>query len=136
MPYMKVHHEVDPKQKILDDLGDINGKIRLTNNLVAVVVYQRPNMTMLGGVEFELPSSVVDEDRFQSKVGLIVAMGPNAFRKSDEWPFCGDDHEFKLHDWVALPASAAQSMMINGVLCRLCPDTSIKAWSSDPDLVY
>lgn len=136
MPYVKVHHEVDPKQKILDELGDIDGKIRLCNDLVAVVVYQRPNIAMLGDKKLILADETVKEDVYQSKVGLIVAMGPKAFRKSDKWPFCGDDHEFKLHDWVVLPPSAASSMMINGVLCRVFEDTLIKAWAFDPDYVY
>ena len=137
MPYMKINHEVDPKEKILSEIGEISDKIYLTNNNIAVAVYQRPTTTMLGGKTFYVSDKVMDEDRFQSKVGLIVAMGPTAFSDSSgEWAFAGEEHPFKLHDWCVLPASAAQSLIINGVLCRLCPDTSIKAWVGDPDVVF
>lgn len=136
MPYMKINHEVDPREKIIAEIGDISEAVHITNNNVVVAVYQRPTTTMLGGKQFYVADKVMDEDRYQSKVGLIVAMGPTAFLQSDEWVFAGKEREFKLHDWVVLPASAAQSMMINGVLCRICPDTSVKAWVGDPDIVY
>lgn len=136
MPYLKVEHEIDPKQKILDELGDIEGKIKLTNNQVAVVVYQRPNTAVVGGKTFFLADDTLKEDQYQSKVGLIVAKGPTAFQSSPEWVFAEDDSIFELHSWVALPPSAANSIMINGVLCRLCQDTVIKAWVADPDCIY
>ncbi len=136
MPYVKVEHKVDPKQKILDDLGDIFDKIKLTNNQVAVVVYQRPTTTTLGGKDFFLSDETVKEDQYQSKVGLIVAMGPTAFQSNSDWVFAEDDSIFKLHEWVALPPAAANTMMINGILCRVCQDTTIKAWVSDPDIIY
>lgn len=136
MPYMKINHEVDPKDKLLADIGEITDAIKLTNNNVLVAVYQRPTTTMLGGKTFYVADKVMDEDRYQSKVGLIVAVGPTAFAKADDWQFLGEDGDFKLHDWVVLPAAAAQSMMVNGVMCRICPDASIKAWVGDPDLAY
>ena len=136
MPYVKVEHEIDPKQKILDDIGDIFDKIKLTNNRVAVAVYQRPRTFNLGGKVLELAPETLKEDQFQSKVGLIVAMGPTAFQPNPQVVFAEDPDQFKLHDWVTLPASAATSMMINGVLCRVCQDTTIVSWVSDPDLIY
>lgn len=133
---MKINHEVDPRQKILDELGDISG-LKITNNNVLVAVYQRPTTTMLGGKTFYVADKVMDEDRYQSKVGMIVAHGPTAFNDpTGEW-FQGV--EYKLHDWIVTPASAAYSMMVHGVMCRLVPDTSIKMKvdiPNDQDTVY
>jgi hypothetical protein len=133
MPYMKINHEVDPKEKLLADLGDISG-LEISNNNVLVAVYQRPTTTMLGGKTFYVSDKVVDEDRYQSKVGLIIGQGPTAFDDPEGQWFTGI--EFKLHDWIVTPASSAYSMMVNGVMCRLVPDTSIKMRVNDPDVIY
>jgi len=88
----------------------------------------------LGGKKFHLSDKTVDEDRYQSKVGLIVKLGSSAFHDEDGTWFQGI--EVKLHDWVVLPPAAATSMLVNGVLCRLVADTSIKMLINDCDTVY
>ena len=133
MPYMKINHEVDPKEKLLSDLGDIS-ELKLTANNVLVAVYQRPTTTMLGGKTFYVSDKTMEEDRYQSKVGLIVAHGPTAFEDPDGQYFRGI--EFKLHDWIVTPASSAYSMMVNGVMCRLIADSYIKMHAPDPDMIY
>ena len=134
MAYIKINHEIDPRQKILDDIGDISNTIEISNNNVLVAVYQRPTTTMLGGQKFYVADKVVDEDRFQSKVGLIVAAGPTAFKDPDGTWWQGI--EFNLHDWAVIPPSAAQSMLVNGVMCRLVADQYIKCRVTDPDVIY
>lgn len=133
MPYMKVYHEVDPKQKLLDDIGDISQhEVFGTNILVAV--YQRPTTTMLGGKKFDLTPKTVEEDKYQSKVGLVIAKGPSAFKDPDGLFF--GDSEIKLHDWVIIPASAVKSLLVNGVMCRLMKDTLVDMRVADPDAIY
>ena len=135
MSYVKITHKEDPKQKLLNELGDISG-IHVANNNVLLAVYQRPTTMMLGGREFELTSKTVGEDRYQSKVGLIIKYGPTAFVKNDTWVFLGDEEKFELHDWVAMPVAVASSMLINGVLCRIVTDTVVKMKIPDCDMVY
>lgn len=38
MPYAPMMHDVDPKQKILDEIGDIS-KFEVFNNQILVAVY-------------------------------------------------------------------------------------------------
>ena len=133
MPYMKVHHEVDPKQKILDEIGDLSS-VSISDNNVVVAVYQRPTTMMLGGKAFDLPAKSVDEDRYQSKVGLIVAHGPKAFKDPNGVFFNGVD--FKIGDWVVIPPSAVTTLMLNGVLCRVVSDEVVKIAVPDPDMIY
>jgi len=133
MPYMKVNHEVDPKQKIWDDLGDISG-LTISDNNVLLAVYQRPTTMMLGGKTFHVADKVVDEDRYQSKVGLIIKHGPTAFHDDEGKWFNGV--EFKVGDWVVVPASAVYSMLVNGVLCRVVSDNIIKIGVPDPDIIH
>ena len=136
MPYMKINHEVDPKQKILDDLGpDLHDQIAICNANVLVAVYQRPTTTMLGGKQFYVADRVMDEDRYQSKVGLVIATGPDAFKDPNGHWFTNGP-EIKLHDWVVIPSQAVRTMMINGVLCRLVNDQNIDMVIDDCDRVY
>ena len=51
MPYVKIHHDIDPKKKIIDEIGDLS-TVQLFNNEILVGIYIRPNKTMLGGKEF------------------------------------------------------------------------------------
>ena len=96
MPYVKIHHEIDPKQKILDEIGDLSG-VDIADNNVVVAVYQRPNTMKVGGKVLELAPVSIAEDRYQSKVGLIVAHGPQAFKDPNGVFFNGVD--FKIGDW-------------------------------------
>jgi len=130
MPYVKIDHEVEPKEKILSDIGDISG-VEVFNRHVLLAVYQRPTKTKSG---LYLADRTVEEDRYQSKVGLILKMGEHAFVPDEEHSW--GDGEFSLGDWVILPAAAAYSMLVNGVMCRLVPDHNIKMRVSDPDMVY
>lgn len=130
MSVMEMAHEVDPKQKLLDDLGDIS-KIELLNNQILVGVYIRPEKTKSG---IYLTQKAVDEDRFQGKVGLLVATGPSAFKdESGEW-FAGLD--FRLHDWLVFRPSDGWSVTVNGALCRILSDTQVKGRIDRPDRVW
>ncbi len=68
MPFMLMEHEVDPKEKLLKDLGDLS-EVEIFNNQLLVAVYLRPEKTKSG---FYLPDQNRAEDQFQSKVGLLV----------------------------------------------------------------
>lgn len=133
MPYVKIDHKVDPKEKLLTEIGDLSD-LTVFNNNILVAVYQRPTTVTLGGKEFHLSDKTVEEDRFQSKVGLVLKMGPTAFQDDEGKWFQGV--EVKEHDWIVIPPSAATSMIVKGVLCRLMADTQVKMLISDPDAVY
>ena len=75
MTNLIMDHEGDPKQKLIDALGDLS-EIELFNNKILVAVYIRPEKTKSG---LYLSDKYRDEDRFQGKVGLLVGAGPDAF---------------------------------------------------------
>ena len=76
MPHMPMSHEQDPKLKLLEELGDIS-KVELFHTQVHLAVYLRPEKTKSGLI---LTKDHLDEDRYQSKVGLLVKRGPLAFK--------------------------------------------------------
>ena len=125
----KMKHDVDPRQKLFDELGDLSG-IDIFNNQVLVAVYVRPETTR-GGIL--LPGQARDEDRYQGKVGLVAKLGPQAFISDGEYTF---DDPVDVGQWIILRPSDGWSINVNGVLCRMLTDTSVKGRVESPDLVY
>lgn len=130
MSSIAMHHEIDPAEKLLAELGDLS-QIELFNNQILVAVYIRPQKTKSG---IYLTDKTTDEDRIQSKVGLLVKMGPAAFEENDDGWFKGQT--FNLHDWLFFRPSDGWSITINGVLCRILSDTQVKGRIAAPDQVW
>jgi co-chaperonin GroES (HSP10) len=110
---MKMQHQEDPREVILGQLGEIPPEF-VGWNKVMVALYIRPEKT-LGGLI--LPDKSKDEDVFQGKVGLIVAMGPQAFVDDDNTKFHGV--KYSVGDWVWFRASEGWAFQLHGVSCRL-----------------
>ena len=129
MPHMMMMHEKDPAEEIMEQLGDLSG-IELFHNQVLLAVYIRPTKTKKGLI---LTDSHVDEDRYQSKVGLLVKRGSSAFEQDGNW-FSG--LTFQEGDWLIFRPSDGWSITVNNVLCRIFDDINIKGRVDHPDAVY
>jgi co-chaperonin GroES (HSP10) len=123
-------HDVDPKDAILQDIGDLS-QVELFHNQVLLAVYIRPEKTKSGLI---LTDSHRDEDRYQSKVGLLVKRGPLAFEQDGSNWFQG--LTFNDHDWLVFRPSDGWSITVNGVLCRIFDDINIKGRVPHPDAVW
>lgn len=130
MPFMPMEHETDPVEHLKKELGDLS-TIEVFNNQILVAVYIRPQKTKSGII---LTSQTTDEDRYQSKVGLVIKKGPQAFLDSSgEW---FDDVEINEDDWIVFRPSDGWSITVNNVLCRMIDDVNIKARVDQPDRVW
>lgn len=127
---MMMEHEEDPKAKILAEVGSLDS-VQLFNNEVLVGVYLRPQKTKSG---LYLSDKTTDEDRFQSKVGLLLKTGPKAFEPNAEGWFEGE--EFLLNDWLVFRPSDGWAITVHGVLCRIMKDVQIKGRVQNPDEVW
>jgi co-chaperonin GroES (HSP10) len=128
-------HEVPPAEDIFNRLGDISEMEAFHNNVI-VAVYQRPEKTKSG---IYLTDRNRDEDKYQSKCGLVIKMGPRSFNDDSgawQWP------SVSIGDWVYFRPSDGWDMSIRGkdrkdpVLCRRLKDTSIEGKVSDPDTIW
>jgi co-chaperonin GroES (HSP10) len=123
-------HERDPKDVLLEQVGDTSS-IEVFNMQVLVAVYIRPEKTKSG---LYLSDKSREEDRYQSKVGLIIKKGPTAFVDKDgEW-FSGLD--ISEGDWIVFRPSDGWNITVNGTLCRMLDDMSVRARISHPDQVW
>ena len=120
MPPMIMQHDVDPAEQLRKELGDLSN-LEIFNNQILCAVYLRPEKTKSG---IYVPDKNRDEDRFQSKMGLVVKLGPSACEDpTGEW-FKGV--KIKENDWLILRPSDGWSITVRGVLCRLVEDVNIK----------
>jgi len=127
---MTMEHETDPAVSLREEIGDLSA-VEVFNNQMLVAVYIRPSKTKSGII---LTNQTTDEDRYQSKVGLVVKNGPKAFEDaSGEW-FGG----VKIHenDWIVFRPSDGWSIVVNGVLCRMIEDVNVKGRIDHPDRVW
>ena len=110
MPFMRMEHEADPAENLKAELGDVSS-VEVFNNQILVAVYIRPQKTKSGII---LTSQTTDEDRYQSKVGLVIKKGPQAFQDSSgEW-FNGV--KIEEGDWIVFRPSDGWSITVNNVL--------------------
>lgn len=129
MVFAAMAHEKDPADEIYAELGDFSG-VELFHNQVLVAVYQRPEKTKSGLI---LSHKTLDEDRYQSKIGLVIKAGPQAFKSNGEWEF---PEGLDVGSWVLFRPSDGWSMQIGSKLCRVLSDTSIRGRVTHPDLVW
>ena len=127
---LKMHHDKDPKDVILEEIGDLTGYAPGPCKVI-VGIYQRPSMT---AGKILLPENTKKEDIYQGVVGLVLALGPGAFEDDDVNKFHG--FKVKVGDWIEYKVSDTEKVGINGVLCRRLPDVLVKAKIADPDLIY
>ena len=130
MPHMVMAHDTDPKQVLLDELGDIID-VEIFHNQILCAVYIRPNRTKSG---IFLTDSTVDEDRYQSKVGLIIKRGPDAFVDDTNRWF--NNVTLDMHDWIVFRPSDGWSVTVNNVICRILDDTNVRGRIQQPDQVW
>lgn len=130
MPPMTMTHDVDPKEELLSKIGDLS-EFEVFLNDVVVALYVRPEKTK-GGII--LTDKYRDEDRFQGKVGLVVALGRRAFVDETGEFFSGG--EVKLHDWVWFRPSDGFALQVNETDCRSLKDTSIRGKIPNPDFIW
>ena len=135
MPPMLMQHDQDPAEVIFKAIGmkkpGVLPGFEIFANRVLVGVYKRPEKTKS---QILLPDQTRDEDKYQGKVGLIVKLGPTAFKDASggwQWP---DD--IGLGDWVYYRASDGWALAVNQVECRQLDDMDIRGRVDEPDKIW
>ncbi len=125
-------HDKDPADEIWKAAGSLDGIEPTFQNLI-VATYIRPEDSKTSG-GIIIPLQAVSEDRYQGKVGLVLKVGPRAFKDDGSVQFHG--FSVKPGDWVAFRPSDGLKMQIGKCDCRLIADVHIKMTVATPDAVY
>ncbi len=120
----------DPKQALLDAVGDLSKEELLFNN-VLVATYITNEKTAGGIIR---PQNNIREAEYQGKVGLVIQKGPQAYKDDAEISFDGQD--VNVGDWVVYRVGDGFACTINGIPCRMLTDRAIRMKTSRPDVVF
>jgi len=134
--YVPVEHTADPKDVIFNKIGNIpEGVVQFSRILVAV--YMPPIVEKTAG-GIVMTQQMSDDDRqeflWQGKVGLIVAVGPQAYEDDEATKFHGTKN--KVGDWVWFRASDGIACEVNEVFCRVLTERDIYGVIPHPDFVW
>jgi co-chaperonin GroES (HSP10) len=106
---IRVQHKTDPKTAIWDDVKSLVDGFLPMGDRILVVVYERGKQkneearTAGGIIVPEVQHGVLGEDKFQGRVGLVVAKGPLAFVEDDTHHWgdrCPDRFDWVMFDTV------------------------------------
>lgn len=117
----------DPREALFAALGELDTELAVLHSQVLVATYVEPARTS-GGIL--LPDSSLQEGRFQGSVGLVIALGPGAFKDDGVAQFHGE--KVSVGDWVMFRPADGLEMFIRQVPCRLFEDVNIKMRVSNP----
>lgn len=139
----------DPRTDILDSIVPHLSKIcPIYGNDVLTATYIEPECTV-GGVI--LPGTRIKESVYQGKVGLVLALGVDAFKYRDGYDFFSklngeSDEDYSLRikelvpkqgEWVFYrPVGNLWKCTINGFACQFIKDSEIKGRITSPDVIF
>lgn len=134
MPHKAIEilaQSTDPKKDILKTVGDLSG-VEVMANYVLIGTYIRPEKTTGGIIR---PTTNVQEDVWQGKVGLVLKWGIRAYENDDDFQFLDED-KVKPGEWAVFMVGDARAISINGYPCRLVRDSNINMRVKDPNIVF
>jgi hypothetical protein len=136
-------HDGDPKKDLMKAFEEVAEKTTVLGPLCLVAIYQRPDkVKTTSGVSLYIPDTSKAEDKWQGKVGLLLKMGPLAFKEDETHQWGGVTP--KVGDWVLFPIYStfpvdAAGKPVNGVnytRVRFVEDVKITAVIEEPDIYY
>jgi len=122
----------DPKRVLMEAIGKQTLQDQtVLHSQVLVAGYIQPAKSK-GGI-FK-PDTIIEEDRYQGNVGLVIALGKGAFKDDGVAQFHGD--KLEIGDWVMYQPADGIGLFINQVPCRLFQDTRILMKVTNPEIYY
>lgn len=121
----------DPKDQLWRNLGDLSGEeVQHAQVLVAMFAGSKyhPGTTLLR------TDRDLMEQKFQGSVGMVVKMGPGAYKDDKMAQFYGV--KLEVGDWVLFRQSDGLPLNIREVPCVLFEDVNIKMRVSDPSIYW
>lgn len=121
----------DQRKELQASVGDLS-KVELMANRVLIGTYIEPEKTS-GGII--ITTKTKEESIYQGTVGLVLKLGPTAYKDEPETHTHFHDQSVKVGDWVVYRPGDAKRVQINGVNCRLVEDTLIDMVVEDPNCI-
>lgn len=123
------------KQSLMEKVGDLDGLKEVMGNNILVAKWIRNKEGSI-----ELTDLTKAEDKWQGKVGLVLAVGPQAYKEDETHDWAGQS--VKVGDWVQYRASDGEDFdmrplhSFKGVPCSWLKEGDIKVILNRPDFAY
>ena len=124
---------VSPKAAIHKELGNITDE-KVLHSQVLVVTYV--GSMYHAGTKIFKTDKALQEDQFQGSIGLVVKVGPGAFKDDPPRGVFFHGMSVKVGDWVLTRPSDGLQLYIREVPCRLFEDVNVKMVVSDPEIFW
>ncbi len=127
-------HDEDPREVMRRDLRPFLDTVRFVVGAdVLIGVYVKPDAKTRGGII--MPDRKRDDDKYQGKVGMILATGALAFQ-DDERHRWGDQKP-QIGDWVVFEVTETLAFdTVNDRRIRIVEDIHVRVVIDDPDMVW
>lgn len=136
----------NPAEAIIKGIGrDVIDAYQLFEDDILLWTYIAPSVTAGGIIK---PQSVTDEDRYQGKAGLLLKMGPTAFKYDRSGAYEASAPPPDLGSWlvyrpsdaweVALGKTRPEKGIGNKTLasCRIIRSSMVRGVISDPSWIW
>ena len=139
--WVEPHEELAARELILDQFKEMTGKRELPDACgyyIYVKIYQGPAVLKSGvnatGAAYSIlrPDRSVDEDKYQSCTGLVVAKGRDAYMDKQRFPYGPWCY---IGDWVIVPRAEGFFFHYHGVAMLALADDKIIGRVGDPTSV-
>jgi co-chaperonin GroES (HSP10) len=120
LAYMDI--QGDQKAELLKRLEDGPAAVKAVGHQIVSVIWMRPAKTAKG---IYLTDDTKDEDIWQGKVSLVVAVGPDAYAN-------GVSTRCQVGDWIVTNPIAGQKLRVNNAYVRIINDDQVLARCNGP----
>lgn len=128
---------IDPgaeRQKIVDAIGDVSDVVIMGNRILVAKFIREKDGSII------VSEQTQKEDEFQGKVGLVLGVGPLAYKEDTEGEWGGQT--VKVGDWVMYRASSGIDFDLRPVgsptrvKCKWLFEGQVDAVIPRPDFAY
>jgi hypothetical protein len=123
----------DVKKALIDKTKDVVASYKLFDDDVLLGTYIEPEKTAGGILKTQ---RMLDESRFQGKVGLLLKIGPSAFKYDRSGVFQFEGDKPALHTWCVYRASDGWEISLNGVSCRIIRANALRGHGVNPKDIW
>lgn len=122
----------DFKARVKNKLKSTLSGFQITDRDILVATFIQSEVTKGGIIK---PNKSVAEDLYQGKVGLVLQLGPLAF-KYDRYGHEWEGVKFGVDDWVVFRFADAWNIHLNEVDCKAVDFENVRAVVDDPTKVF
>jgi hypothetical protein len=133
---VRIEHETDPRDAIMEQVKGLYEQLIIGGADVLIAIYKRIGRTK-GGIY--LSDRTSDEDDFQGNSGLVLKLGPHAYKseRTERW-FVDNDGNPRPPvpgDWVLFDVKIGLPFKLGKKTCRLIDDQRVMSILPWPDIV-